>query len=415
MLTLPTPTSSEGVGEVVETIDVCDLACGLGRTMSGQIIPSERADHVIFETWRPVGLQGSGVAVLTAFNFPNAVLGWNAAIALVTGNCVLWKGAPTANLISIATARIFQDVLEANGLPAGIFTLIQGDGPTVGAKIVADKRFPLISFTGSSRVGALVAAEVAKDVGRTHLLELSGNNASVVMPDADLDMAVKSSLFGAVGTAGQRCTSLRRLLVHAEVYDTVVERLVKGYKSVRVGSPLEDGTLLGPVHTEAAVEQYLDGVKRAVAQGGKLLAGGERIDRPGFYVSPALIEFTEHAPIMHEELFVPILYVLKINSYEEGVRLNNCVEQGLSSCLYTKDSRLMMRWIGSGPDSCDTGLRNVNSGTSGAEIGGAFGGNKATGNGRESGSDSWKQYCTRGTACISYSNTLALAQGVTFD
>ena len=408
---------SEGLGEVQEFIDICDLACGMSRQIPGQVLPSERPDHLLLETWNPLGLVG----IISAFNFPVAVYGWNLAISMIAGNCNLWKGAESTSLCSIATTKIVGEVLERNGFP-GVAVCVCGGVP-IGEKIVNDNRFNLISFTGSTNVGRKVSEIAARGFCRT-ILELGGNNASIIMEDADIDMAVKGSAFGAIGTAGQRCTSLRRLLVHDAVYENVKHKLIKAYEQViskHIGNSLEaSGVLLGPLHSEKAYEDHYEkGLELAVTQGGKILVGGKRVEhlRPGFFVEPTIVELpgNGHYPesILFQELFVPILYLVKVRSFEEAVELNNCVPQGLSSSLYTRDIRNVFRWIG--PNGSDCGIVNVNAGTSGAEIGGAFGGEKETGGGRESGSDAWKQYMKRGTCTINYSDHMPLAQAVRFD
>lgn len=398
---------AEGIGEVQEFIDICDFAVGLSRSINGAVIPSERPGHTLLECWNPLGTVG----IITAFNFPCAVLGWNSALSLICGNTQIWKGASTTCLTTIAITRIMAEVFERNGLPGAIACTVVGSGRTVGEHMINDKRLALVSFTGSSEIGQHVSEVVHGRFGST-ILELGGNNATVIMPDADLDMAVRASVFGAVGTAGQRCTSLRRLLIHESVYDTVVERLVAAYKTIPMGDPLEDGTLLGPVHTEAAVKEYTEGLAEIVRQGGKILIGGNRVDRPGTFVEATIVETPKDAPIVSTELFVPIMHVFKFSTFEEAVALNNSVPQGLSSSIFTKDMSNVFRWVG--PRGSDCGLVNVNVGTSGAEIGGAFGGEKDTGGGRESGSDSWKQYCRRSTCTINFSPDLPLAQGISF-
>lgn len=341
---------------------------------------------------------------------------------MCAGNTHVWKGASTTSLITLATSRIIARVLAESGVPAGVFTVVSGSGRTVGERLITDPRVALVSFTGSSSVGKRVSEVVHSRFGRT-ILELGGNNASVIMPDADLDLALRASVFGAVGTAGQRCTSLRRLLIHADVYDTLVARLVAAYSTIRPGDPLVTGTLCGPLHTAAAITEYTDGLDEIRKQGGKILAGGNVLrgnaaalgaaNAGGFFVEPTLVEISGDAPIVQTELFVPILYVIKFATFEEAVALNNGVPQGLSSSLFTRDMRNVFKWMG--PSGSDCGIVNVNAGTSGAEIGGAFGGEKETGGGRESGSDSWKQYMRRSTCTVNYSNKLPLAQGVQFD
>lgn len=406
---------SEGLGEVQEFIDICDLACGMSRQLPGQVLPSERPGHVLLETWNPVGLVG----IISAFNFPVAVYGWNLAISLIAGNCNLWKGAPSTSLCTIATMKIVGEVLERNGF-AGVAVAVSG-GAHIGQLISNDHRINLVSFTGSTAVGRKVAEATAERFGKS-ILELGGNNASIVMEDADLEMAVRGSAFGAVGTAGQRCTSLRRLLVHESVYETVKSKLIRAYQQIiekHVGDSLgQEGVLLGPLHSEHAYEEhYRKGLEKAQAQGGKILVGGKRISRPGVFVEPTIVELpgNGHYPgsILFEELFVPIMYIVKVKSFQEAVELNNMVPQGLSSSLYSSDMRKVFKWIG--PEGSDCGIVNVNAGTSGAEIGGAFGGEKETGGGRESGSDAWKQYMRRSTCTINYSDQLPLAQGVRFE
>lgn len=403
---------SEGLGEVQEFIDICDLACGMSRQLPGQVLPSERPGHILLETWSPLGLVG----IISAFNFPVAVYGWNASVSLIAGNCNLWKGSPSTSLCTIATMNIVGAVLQRNGFP-GVCVSVGGDGE-IGERICRDERMKLISFTGSTKVGRSVSEIVSRRFGKS-ILELGGNNASVIMDDADIEMAVRGSAFGAVGTAGQRCTSLRRLLVHAKNFDTVREKLLSVYEQItrrHIGNSVggDAAVLLGPVHSERAVEMYLEGIARARAEGLSVIFGGNRIisGGGGFFVEPAIIEVpVEKASHCNEELFVPILYLVKISSFEEAVKINNMVPQGLSSSLYSRDIRNVFAWIA----QSDCGIVNVNTGTSGAEIGGAFGGEKETGNGRESGSDSWKQYMKRSTCVVNFSNDLPLAQGVEFN
>lgn len=363
--------------------------------------------HSLLECWNPLGKIG----IITAFNFPNAVLGWNLAISMICGNTNIWKCASTVSLVTIATTKIIAKVLEANGL-SGILCTVVGSGRTIGERLIQDARLNLISFTGSSEVGQHVSEVVHGRFGRT-ILELGGNNATVVMDDADEKLALQASLFGAVGTAGQRCTSLRRLFIHESLYDGFVEKLLKGYSTIPAGDPLDEKTLLGPVHNAAAVKEFEDGIAEIQKQGGKILCGGKRMEREGFFVEPTVVEINHDAPIVAQELFVPILYVMKFKTLEEAISYNNEVSQGLSSSIFTTNMQNVFKWVG--PSGSDCGLVNVNVGTSGAEIGGAFGGEKATGGGRESGSDSWKQYMRRSTCTINYSKELPLAQGVSFD
>ena len=402
---------SESLGEIQEFIDICDFAVGLSRSIPGAVFPSERPEHTLMEMWNPLGIVG----IITAFNFPVAVLGWNLAISLVCGNCSIWKGSNTTSLITVATARIISEVLEKHDL-AGVFTCITGQGITAGELIVSDPRVDLVSFTGSTAVGRLINTKVHHRFGRA-ILELGGNNASIILPDADLPLAIRASVFAAVGTCGQRCTSLRRLIIHEDVYDHVVTELVRIYKLLsanKIGDPMDDNTLVGPLHSEESFKtNFKNGLERVVAQGGTIIAGGKRLDRPGIFVEPTLVEISKNADILKEELFCPVLFLIKISSYDEAVSINNSVPQGLSSSIFTKDLRQMFKWIG--PTGSDCGLVNVNTSTSGAEIGGAFGGEKETGGGRESGSDSWKQYMRRSTVAINFSTSLPLAQGVRFD
>ena len=401
---------SEGQGEVQEFIDICDMALGMSRTIDGKVLPSERPDHWMMEVWNPLGIIG----VITAFNFPVAVCGWNTAIALITGNQVIWKPALTACLSTLATAKIITGVLEKHGFK-NVFAVCCGDGPDIGEAVVNDPRLPMVSFTGSTKIGRHVSAEVHRRFGKT-VLELGGNNATVVMPDSDLELAFQGSIFGAVGTCGQRCTTLRRLFLHESIYDDFVARMVKAYPAFeqRMGDPLDDNTLLGPLHSKRGVQDYLNGIEEIQKQGGKILYGGKAFDNmDGNYVLPTIVEIAHDAQIVQTEIFAPILYVFKFSTLDEVIAWNNEVPQGLSSSLFTKNLQHMFRWVG--PTGSDCGLVNCNIGTSGAEIGGAFGGEKETGGGREAGSDAWKQYMRRSTCTVNYGTTLPLAQGVKFD
>lgn len=396
----------EGIGEVQEIIDMCDFAVGLSRQLNGSIIPSERPNHAMLEVWNPLGIVG----VITAFNFPSAVLGWNACIALVCGNCVVWKGAPTTPLVTIAMTKIIAGVFEKNNLPGAIFTSFCG-GAEIGQAIANDARIQLVSFTGSSKVGLMVQQTVNQRFGKC-LLELSGNNAIIVMDDADIKLAVRSVLFAAVGTAGQRCTTCRRLLLHESIYEKVLEQLLDVYKQVKIGDPLEDGTLLGPLHTKTSRDNFVKGIEAIKSQGGKILTGGSAIESEGNFVQPTIVEISPDANVVKEELFAPVLYVMKFKTLQEAIEINNSVPQGLSSSIFTQRPEAIFRWIG--PSGSDCGIVNVNIPTNGAEIGGAFGGEKATGGGREAGSDSWKQYMRRATCTINYGSELPLAQGINF-
>lgn len=401
---------SEGLGEVQEYIDVCDYAVGLSRMFAGKVLPSERREHALLEIWNPLGVVG----VISAFNFPVAVFGWNNAIALVCGNTTLWKGATTTSLITIAVTKVLQQVFEANNLPSAVCSTICTSG-AVGNEMVKDRRIPLLSFTGSNAVGAKVAATVTERYGR-HILELGGNNAIIVNEDADLDMVQRAAVFACVGTAGQRCTTTRRIIVHESVYDDVLQRLVKAFGRVmeRTGDPLDPNTLYGPMHTKSGVQEYVDALEEIKKQGGKIAFGGKVVDGPGNFVEPTIVtDLPHHAEIVHSETFAPIVYILRAKNLDEAIEWNNEVPQGLSSSVFTKDVSNVFKWLG--PKGSDCGIVNVNIPTSGAEIGGAFGGEKHTGGGRESGSDSWKQYMRRSTCTINYGKELPLAQGIKFE
>jgi aldehyde dehydrogenase (NAD+) len=397
---------TEGEGEVQEMIDVADFAVGLSRQLYGLAMHSERAQHRMMEQWHPLGVVG----VISAFNFPVAVWSWNALLAAVCGDSVLWKPSEKTPLTALAVTRIANDTMKKLGHPP-IFQLAVGDA-RVGARMAADTRVPLVSATGSCAMGRKVATAVASRLGRS-LLELGGNNAVIVMDDADLDQATRAIVFGAVGTAGQRCTTTRRVLAHEKIAGELTKRLVAAYQKVPIGDPLMDGTLMGPLIDEQAVDNMMRALEAARAQGGEILCGGKRMERTGFYVEPTIVKARADMPIVAEETFAPILYVMEVSSLEEAIRVNNSVKQGLSSAIFTRDlssSETFLSAVGS-----DCGIANVNAGTSGAEIGGAFGGEKDTGGGRESGSDSWKAYMRRQTSTISYGKDVALAQGIRFD
>jgi aldehyde dehydrogenase family 7 protein A1 len=398
---------AEGDGEIQEVIDICDFACGLSRSLEGKVLPSERPGHMMMEMWNPLGLVG----VITAFNFPSAVFGWNTCISLVCGDSVIWKGAPSTPLVTIAMTKVFADVLKDNGFNS-VVTCCQGDGVEIGELMTNDKRLPLISFTGSTKIGRIVSETVSKRFGKC-ILELGGNNAVVVMDDADTDMALKACAFSAVGTAGQRCTSLRRIYLHDTVYDGFVEKLISAYKTVKIGNQLDADTLMGPLHSKMSVDLYEKGIEDIKAQGGSILYGGNVIDKDQFLVEPTIVSIDKDADIVNHEIFAPIVYVFKFSTLDEAIMYNNKVPQGLSSSLFTKDIGNYFKWIG--PTGSDCGLVNCNIGSSGAEIGGAFGGEKETGGGRESGSDAWKQYMRRSTCTINYSKEMPLSQGIKFD
>ncbi|VDO30379.1 unnamed protein product [Haemonchus placei] len=402
--------SAEGVGEVQEYVDICDYATGLSRSLNGTILPSERPGHALLEQWNPLGVVG----VISAFNFPCAVYGWNNALALVTGNSVIWKPAPSTPLTAIAVTKLVEGVLRANDLPGGLCSLVCGEGD-VGQALVKDKRVNLVSFTGSTEVGRIVGQQVQQRFGKL-LLELGGNNAIIVNDDADINMVVPATVFAAVGTAGQRCTTTRRLFVHEAVYDTVLDRVKRAYAQFesRIGDPLEPNTIIGPLHNEVAVMKYKATVAEAIATGGKVEYGGKVLEREGNFVLPTIITGLPHdSPVILRETFAPIMYVIKVKNLDEAIKYNNEASQGLSSSLFTNNIQNVFKWMG--PKGSDCGIVNVNIPTSGAEIGGAFGGEKETGGGRESGSDSWKQYMRRSTCTINFSKDLPLAQGIKFE
>ncbi len=397
---------AEGVGEVQEMIDICDFTVGLSRQLYGKTMTSERPNHRMYEHWHPLG----PVGVISAFNFPVAVWSWNSTVAAVCGDTVVWKPSEATPLTAIAVTKIAQEVMAGSGFE-GVFNLAVGDGKTVGSAMTADTRVPLVSATGSCDMGRIVGPAVAQRMGRT-ILELGGNNAVIVMDDADLDLAVRGALFSAVGTAGQRCTTLRRLLVHRAVADKVVSRLVEAYKQVSIGDPLEDGTLMGPVISEKAIEQMMTSLEIARSQGGEVVTGGNRIDRPGYFVEPTIVKVPKDASITQDETFAPILWVIEFDTLEEAIAIQNGVTQGLSSAIFTESLKHAERFLSAVGSDC--GIANVNIGTSGAEIGGAFGGEKETGGGREAGSDAWKAYMRRQTTTINWGDDLPLAQGIEF-
>ncbi len=403
---------SEGLGEVQEMIDICDLAVGQSRQLFGLTIASERPGHRMAETWHPLGVVG----IVTAFNFPVAVWAWNAALALVCGNSLIWKPSEKTPLTALACLQLFRRALArfANDAPEDLLQVAIG-GRDVGELLVSSPRLALISATGSTRMGREVGPRVAARFGKT-LLELGGNNAMIVAPSADLDLALRAILFSAIGTCGQRCTSLRRLIVHEEIADALVERLQAAYGSVRIGNPLQQGVLLGPMIDEAAFERMQTALARARDEGAQV-SGGERVTEGvpdgGVYVRPAIVRMPRQTAIVREETFAPILYVMSYRDLDEAIALQNDVPQGLSSCIFTNDLREAEQFLSAWGSDC--GIANVNIGPSGAEIGGAFGGEKETGGGRESGSDAWKAYMRRQTSTVNFSTELPLAQGVKFD
>lgn len=401
---------SEGLGEVQETIDIADYATGLSRMIGGRTMPSERPDHRLFEQWQPLG----PIGVITAFNFPNAVWGWNAMIAAVCGDTVVWKPSLMAPLTAMATNAIAARIAGEMG-HEGVFNLVIGTDEVVARPMTADKRLPLISATGSTEMGRKVGQVVAARLGRS-LLELGGNNAVIVEPDADLDLAVPALLFAAVGTAGQRCTSTRRLFAHESIVERLLERLVEAYERAPIGDPMDEGTLVGPLITEASGEAFDAAIAEAKGQGGTVLVGGERADVSlgGCFVRPTIVRApaNNRLAVADRETFAPILYVFTYRDLDEAIAMHNATAHGLSSAIMTTDMRASERFLS--PAGSDCGIANVNIGTSGAEIGGAFGGEKDTGGGREAGSDSWKAYMRRQTCTIHYGASLRLAQGVRF-
>ena len=402
----------EGYGEVQEMIDICDFAVGLSRQLNGQTIPSERPGHVMREQWHSLGIVG----IISAFNFPVAVWAWNTALAWVCGDVCVWKGSEKAPLCSVACQNIIAGVLKDNNLPEGISSIINGDY-TVGEMMTTDTRIPLISATGSTRMGRIVGATVAQRFGKS-LLELGGNNAIIITPTADLKVVVPGAVFGAVGTAGQRCTSTRRLIIHQSVYNKVRDAIVGAYKQITIGNPLDENNHVGPLIDVDAVNTYLAAIEKAKAEGGTVLVEGGVVQGPGFesgcYVKPAIIEAKNSFEIVQHETFAPILYLMKYTGeVEEAIEMQNGVAQGLSSAIMTNEMKEAEKFLSFAGSDC--GIANVNIGTSGAEIGGAFGGEKETGGGRESGSDAWKVYMRRQTNTVNYSDELPLAQGIKFD
>ena len=401
----------EGLGEVQEMIDIADFSVGLSRQLYGLTMHSERPGHRMYEQWHPLGVVGC----ISAFNFPVAVWSWNALVAAACGDAVIWKPSPATALCAIATHKIAQKVLDEMDAPP-IFGLIVGDADPIGEALIADRRVPLISATGSCRMGRRVAEVVGQRLGRS-LLELGGNNAIVVTENADLDLATRAVLFGACGTSGQRCTTTRRLFIHESVADELEAQLISAYGQVTIGDPLEDGILMGPLINDESVENMLSALTQVVEEGGEVILGGNRrtesVPAGGHYVEPALVRARHDMKIVHEETFAPILYLMRYSDLDEVIDWHNEVPQGLSSAIFTRDVQESEKFLSAVGSDC--GIANVNIGTSGAEIGGAFGGEKETGGGRESGSDAWKVYMRRQTNTINYSDALPLAQGIVFD
>ncbi|MCF7823760.1 MAG: aldehyde dehydrogenase family protein [Candidatus Marinimicrobia bacterium] len=398
----------EGDGEVQEMIDIADFAVGQSRMLYGSTMHSERFQHRMYDQYHPLGIVG----VISAFNFPVAVWAWNAFLAAIAGDITIWKPSSNVPLCAVAVQNICNQVLLDNGYK-GIFNLVIGRGSTIGERLINDKRIPLVSFTGSTHMGRHVGEVVAKRFGRT-ILELGGNNAIIIDDSADMNLAIPATVFGAVGTAGQRCTSTRRILIQENIMDDFVERLVKAYKQVRIGDPLEEGTLMGPLVDAGAVEVYEQAVREIHEIGGKIVTGGHALkDKTGFFVEPTIVIGENHWEIIQKETFAPILYIIPFKTIEEAIELHNDVPQGLSSAMFTMNMQHAEQFLSHVGSDC--GIANINIGTSGAEIGGAFGGEKETGGGRESGSDAWKAYMRRQTNTINWSKALPLAQGISFD
>ncbi len=405
----------EGLGEVQEMIDICDFAVGQARTMNGFNLQSERPMHRLMEQYQPLGIVG----IISSFNFPVAVWMWNTALAITAGDVVVWKPSSKTPLTAIASHKIIEKVLRKNNVPEGVFNLIIGRSSVMGDNFLDDKRVRLMSMTGSTAVGKRVGERVGKRLGKT-ILELGGNNAVIVTPKANLNMALMSTVFGTVGTAGQRCTSTRRIILHEDIYDEFKNKMIDAYKKIkeRIGNPLDPDVLVGPLHDIYAVNQFKYAIEQVQKEGGKMVFGGEILEGPGFetgtYVVPAIAEAENHYEIVQEETFAPIVYLIKYRGdVENAIAINNDVPQGLSSAIFTQDMQEAEKFYSAMGSDC--GIANVNAGTSGAEIGGAFGGEKDTGGGRESGSDAWKAYMRRQTTTVNFSSDLPLAQGIKFD
>ncbi len=397
----------EGDGEVQEMIDIADFAVGQARMLYGKTMHSERPDHRMYEQWHPLG----AIGVISAFNFPVAVWAWNAFIAAICGNTTIWKPSSSTPLTAIAVQHICNSVMERNGY-SGIFSILIGRGSVIGEKLIQDKQIPLISFTGSTHMGRHVSSIVSERFGKT-ILELGGNNAIIVDDTANMELVIPAVVFGAVGTAGQRCTSTRRIIVHESIYDTFLQKLLHAYKQVRIGDPLDNKTLMGPLVNQQAVDDYLLALDEVKASGGEVHTGGKTIEGDGFYVEPAVVTAENNWDIVQKETFAPILYITKYKNMDDAISKHNDVPQGLSSSIFTTNVSNAEKFLSQRGSDC--GIANVNIGTSGAEIGGAFGGEKETGGGRESGSDAWKQYMRRQTNTINWSNDLPLAQGIEFN
>jgi len=397
---------AEGEGEVQEMIDIADYAVGLSRQLYGKTMHSERPNHRMYEQWHPLGTVG----IVTAFNFPGAVWAWNAMIAAVCGDVMVWKPSSKTPLTAIAIQKMVNRVLDPLGWN-GVMSLLVGSSRDVGEMLIHDRRVPLVSATGSCNMGRKIGEAVAKRLGRS-LLELGGNNGIIVMPDADPELVLRAVLFGAVGTTGQRCTSTRRLFLHKDVCNEITKRLVKSYSQISIGNPLDSNTIMGPLVDASAVQDFENALEIIKVQGGEILYGGNRIDSPGFFVEPTIVKASLEMAITREETFAPILYIFEFETLEEAISAHNSVDQGLSSSIFTRDMQSVENFLSHSGSDC--GIANVNIGTSGAEIGGAFGGEKDTGGGREAGSDSWKAYMRRQTNTLNWSDELPLAQGIKF-
>jgi aldehyde dehydrogenase (NAD+) len=400
--------ASEGEGEIQEAIDIADFAVGLSRQLYGKTMHSERPNHRMYEQWHPLGVVG----VITAFNFPAAVWAWNSMIAAVCGDVVVWKPSELAPLTAVALNSICRNVAREIGFE-GVFSLVVGDGPELGKRMASDRRIPCVSATGSCAMGRDVAKTVGDRLGRC-ILELGGNNAVIIMDDADMELVMPGVLFGAVGTGGQRCTTIRRAFVHEKICDEFIQKMTSAYRQIRIGNPLEKGVLLGPLVSQRAVDAYSAAIARIPKERGEILYGGKVVSgMPSpLYVEPTIVRAHKEMPLINEETFAPILYVVPFKDVDEAIALNNGVPQGLSSAIFTRDLKTAEKFLSASGSDC--GIANVNIGTSGAEIGGAFGGEKDTGGGRESGSDSWKQYMRRQTTTINFGDDAPLAQGVVF-
>ena len=403
----------EGLGEVQEMIDICDYSVGQSRQLYGFTMASERPNHRMYDQYHPLGVVGT----ISAFNFPVAVYSWNAMLAAVCGDVNLWKPSSKVPLSAIATQNIISEVIKENNLPEGIFSLIIGRGSSIGEKLLNDKRIPLVSLTGSTKVGKHAGEVIAKRFGKA-ILELGGNNGIIITPNTDLKMAMPAIVFGAVGTCGQRCTTTRRLIIHESIYDKVTESLIKAYSGLKIGDPLEEKNHVGPLIDKDAVDMFTKALERAKSEGGRIIYGGEKLSGQGYesgcYIKPAIVEAENSYEIVQEETFAPILYLVKYSGdVRNAIQIHNDVVQGLSSSIFTTDMREMEIFLSA--EGSDCGIANVNIGTSGAEIGGAFGGEKETGGGRESGSDAWKAYMRRQTNTINYGTELPLAQGIKFE